>query len=224
MDYSSEYQTALKLASSLRYSEAKQKLESVLSGQPDNIDALILLGKVEYYLGYFSSSRRRFETVLTSNPGNFEAYYGLQFFVERKRRIWTIAAWFTSIVLLLLLGVFINISIKNSFNRFEAGISKQREYYLEFEKALSNKTLDILDNLNQYANNLDEFNMNTEQGMEKLRKSLDGLENKIKERFLEIENNQFEYYRSTLIEIQDLKQKVLKLEEENSGTGSALPE
>ena len=47
MDYSKEYQVALKLASALRYEEAGQKLKFILSEHPDNMDALILLGKVE---------------------------------------------------------------------------------------------------------------------------------------------------------------------------------
>jgi tetratricopeptide (TPR) repeat protein len=142
MDYSKEYQVALELASALRYEEAGQKLKLILEEHPDNMDALILLGKVEYYLGLFPSSRRRFETVLTHDPGNFEAYYGLRFFTERKRRLWTITAWLTSIFLFLSIAVFLNISIRAGFNRFEESFSEQNGYYYEALKETAHRLKD----------------------------------------------------------------------------------
>ena len=220
MDYSKEYQVALKLASALRYEEAGQKLKFILSEHPDNMDALILLGKVEYYLRLFPSSKRRFETVLTHDPGNFEAYYSLRFFTERKRRLWTITAWLTSVFLLLFIALFLYISIRSSFDRFEESFTEQSRYYLELEKELSDSMLCISDNLDQYVDDLDRLKENTELGIEKLGESLGDLDYKMEEQFSEFEDNQFEYYRTILIEIKDLKEIAGKPEDENFTAGS----
>lgn len=222
MDYSKEYQVALELASALRYEEAGQKLKFILSENPDNIDALILLGKVEYYLRLFPSSKKHFEAVLTHDPGNFEAYYGLQFFVERKKRLWTITAWLASIFLLLSIAQFLNISIRTGFDRFEESFTEQSGYYLELEKELTDRMFGISDNLDQYADDLDRLKENTELGIENLGASLDNLDYKMEEQFSEFEDNQFEYYRAILKEIKDLKEITGKLEDENF-TAEPLP-
>ncbi|MCK5672978.1 MAG: hypothetical protein KAH95_06365 [Spirochaetales bacterium] len=215
MDYSSEYQMALELASSLRYPEAKQKLESILSDQPDNIDTLILLGKVEYYLRFFPSSKGRFETVLTLDPGNFEAYYGLQFFVERKKRFWTITAWLASIFLLLSIAVFLNTSIRNGLDRFEEGFTAQSRYYLELEKELSDRMLGLSDNLDQYAGSLDNLEESLRSGMEVFKKQIGDFDIKQEERFLKFENTNFKYYRTISEEIKNLKEIAGRLEDGN---------
>lgn len=220
MDYSEEYQVALELASALRYEEAGQKLKSILSEHPDNMDALILLGKVEYYLRLFPSSKGRFETVLTHDPGNFEAYYGLRFFTERKMRLWTITAWITSIFLLLSIALFLNISISTGFDRFEESFTEQSRYYLELEKELTDRIFGISDNLDRYVNDLDRLKENTELGIENLGESLGDLDYKMEEQFSEFEDNQFEYYRTILIEIKDLKEIAGKPEDENFTAGS----
>ncbi len=219
MDCSKEYQVSLELASSLRYEEARQRLKSILSENPDYTDALILLGKVEYYLRLFPSSRRRFETVLTRDPGNFEAYYGLQFFNERKKRIWTAAAWVSSIFLLLFIGVLLNISIRNGFNRFEESISEQSRSYFEVEKELSDGMLGISDNLNQYADYLEKLKETLDSGTEDLNEQIADLELKQKEQFLKLEDNQLEYYRNISKEIKNLKEMVGRLEYGSSATG-----
>lgn len=208
MGYSSEYQTALELASSLRYSEAKQRLESILSELPEDMDALILLGKVEYYLRLFPSSRRRFETVLTRDPGNFEAYYGLRFFIERKRRFWTITAWLTSIFLLLSMAVFFNISISNGFNRLEERFSEQSGYFPELEKELSDKMLGMSYNLDQYAGDLDKLEDSLNSRIEVLNEQIGDLDLKQEEQFLIFEDTRFMYYRTILEEIKAIKEIV----------------
>ncbi len=213
MDYSKEYQAALELASALRYEEAGQKLRFILREYPDNMDALILLGKVEYYLRFFFSSKKRFETVLTHDPGNFEAYYGLQFFNERKRRLWTITAWLSSIFLLLSIALFLNISTRTGFDRFEESFTEQSRYYLELEKEQTDRMLGISDNLDQYVDDLDRLKENTELGIENLGEGLGDLDYKMEEQFSEFEDNQFEYYRTILKEIKDLKEIAGKLED-----------
>ena len=64
------YQYALSLALQSRYAEAAAKLREILREQPHHVPSLLLLGKVEYYLKRFSSSRERFEQVLSVDPQN----------------------------------------------------------------------------------------------------------------------------------------------------------
>ncbi|MDA3940696.1 MAG: hypothetical protein PF693_15535 [Spirochaetia bacterium] len=213
MDYSKEYQVALELASALRYEEAGQKLKLILEEHPDNMDALILLGKVEYYLGLFPSSRRRFETVLTHDPGNFEAYYGLRFFTERKRRLWTITAWLTSIFLFLSIAVFLNISIRAGFNRFEESFSEQNGYYYEALKELSDRMLGMSENLDQYAHDLDKLKESLDSGIEALNEQISDLDLKQEEQFSKLGDTQAKYYRTTSEEIKDLKETAHRLKD-----------
>jgi TolA-binding protein len=86
MDVKQEYAAAFELASTGRYREAHTKLLEILQNRPAYIDALVLLGKVEYYLKLYRDSRERFETVLTYEPGNFAAYFGLEYYRERARK------------------------------------------------------------------------------------------------------------------------------------------
>lgn len=84
-DCANEYQKALELAATSRYREAREKLRGILGEQPDFTEALILLGKVEYYLRRSASSRLCFETALIYEPDNSAAWCGLQFYRERRR-------------------------------------------------------------------------------------------------------------------------------------------
>lgn len=86
MDVTREYAVAFELASTGRYGEARSKLLEILQNRPAYIDALVLLGKVEYYLKLYRDSKKRFETVLTYEPGNFAAYFGLEYYRERARK------------------------------------------------------------------------------------------------------------------------------------------
>lgn len=86
MDVKREYAVAFELASTGRYGEARSKLLEILQHRPAYIDALVLLGKVEYYLKLYRDSKKRFETVLTYEPGNFAAYFGLEYYRERVRK------------------------------------------------------------------------------------------------------------------------------------------
>jgi len=206
MDYRGEYQTALELAASLRYKEAKQKLESILSEQPYNADALILLAKVEYYLRLFPSSVRRLETVLTQDPGNFEAYYGLQFFGERIKRQRLVTAWIISILLLLSIMIFTANSIKNRFDEVDQTAAQQNEYNLESWKALSDQILTLSNNLVEYSQKVDNLKKVFYTEAETLNEQLYDLGFEQKEQFLKLQNRQYEYYKSISGEIKDLKQ------------------
>jgi len=86
VDVKQEYAAAFELAATNRYREARPKLLEILQNRPGHIDALVLLGKVEYYLKRYSDSRKQFETVLTYEPGNFAAYFGLEYYKERARK------------------------------------------------------------------------------------------------------------------------------------------
>jgi len=215
MDYGKEYKVALELASALRYKEARQKLISILSENPDNMDVLILLGKVEYYLGLFTSSGRRFETVLTYDPGNFEAYYGLRFFTERKQRVWIITAWLASLFLFILVAVFLYYSMRTGFIKFEENFSKQNEYISEAREGFSNGMLGLSNNLDQYAKGLDRLKESLKSGLEVFDMQISDLDLKQEEQFSKLEDTQFKYYRTISEEIKELKETALSLEDIN---------
>jgi len=144
MDYDAEYKIALELASTSRYKDAREKLQAILSKKPDHINALILLGKVEYYLRLFSSSRKRFETVLTYNPDNIAAYFGLEYFKEKKRHIlfWTA---FVFIIMLTVFLFFFGAFVNRNLLHMEKNISQKIDTFVSSTEAYKKE---ILINLN----------------------------------------------------------------------------
>jgi tetratricopeptide (TPR) repeat protein len=78
------YENAVALAADRRYEEAKAAVESLLRDDPADAAALVLLGKIEYYLGHDRSSRKAFELALTHEPDNFAAYLGSRYYRERR--------------------------------------------------------------------------------------------------------------------------------------------
>ena len=100
------YRNALSLALESRYAEAAAKLLYILREQPQHVPSLLLLGKVEYYLKRFSSSRERFEQVLSVDPQNPAAWFALQFYSQRRRTVWLLGAAGCFFALLVLLGAF----------------------------------------------------------------------------------------------------------------------
>jgi hypothetical protein len=63
-------------------------------------EALILLGKVEYYLGHSAAPRRSFEIALSYEPGNTAAFFGIEYHRQRTGRLFLGAS-----VLLLLAAI-----------------------------------------------------------------------------------------------------------------------
>jgi len=119
------YSTALKQASESHFKKARQNLLKLLNSQPNHIDALILLGKVEFYLKKYKSSQHYFEMALTYNPANMEAYRGLEYYKERR---WKNFLFKLSIFLFALFafGLFFLYFIFNkNISLFEKNFSKQ---------------------------------------------------------------------------------------------------
>jgi tetratricopeptide (TPR) repeat protein len=117
MEIEKEYKTAVELASTGRYREALTLLSDILQEQPNHIEALVLSGKVHYYLKQFPDSRRCFETVLTYDPGNFAAFFGLEYYRERKRKIGFFSAFILISFFLVTSSVLLYININRSFER-----------------------------------------------------------------------------------------------------------
>ena len=208
LDFNREYQLALELASTMRYKEAGEKLKSILLEQPDNTAALILLGKVEYYLRLFPSSRRRFETALTYSPGNFEAYYGLQFFNERKKRLAIISAWTATVFLIILMVFFLNISIENRLNGLEVMVEGQFESSYTVGTRMLNEILALSDTLAQHIHEVKEMKEVTEALLEKHSEKIYNLELKQEFHFEKLKDNQLESLKTITSEINDLKEIV----------------
>jgi hypothetical protein len=75
MDRPDEYAMARELAITGRYREARDSLKGLLQSDPAQVEAFILGGKVEYYLGHPAASRRSFEIALSYEPGNTAAFF-----------------------------------------------------------------------------------------------------------------------------------------------------
>ena len=124
MNPEKKYQAALELATTSRYKEAERILVSLLEMQPGNVDALILLGKVEYYLRHYSASRTSFETALLYEPGNTTAYFGIQFFRERIRNIRNVVLLVAAFFLLAATGTVLFLALNASFRKGVSGLSE----------------------------------------------------------------------------------------------------
>jgi tetratricopeptide (TPR) repeat protein len=125
MDVKQEYAVAFELAATGRYVEARSKLLEILQNRPAYIDALVLLGKVEYYLKRYHDSRERFETVLNYEPGNFAAYFGLEYYKERARK----AVFYIAVIVLFIFfsagTAFLYFSLSVSFAK-KSGVLEQK--------------------------------------------------------------------------------------------------
>jgi tetratricopeptide (TPR) repeat protein len=110
-----KYKAAFEMAATGRHPEARVKLLEILDAQPAHTSALVLLGKVEYYLKLFDDSRKRFETVLLYDPGNFAAFHGLEYYKERSLKSLFYKAAVAVVILFLVISGILYISLKASF-------------------------------------------------------------------------------------------------------------
>ncbi|HAK46554.1 MAG TPA: hypothetical protein DCO79_11635 [Spirochaeta sp.] len=214
MDFRKEYHTALDLASALRYEEAREKLKRILSEHPDKTEALILLGKVEYYQRLFDSSRRCFEMVLTRDPRNFEAYYGLQFFLERKRRKWNLAAWIASLILIVTACIILSFSMRSYYQQYQERVEilgKQFDSLHSMELQLVEQIHKMSDIQQVYSNNL--LTLKEEMGGK-----IDNFELRQVEWCTELENIQSDRYRALLVNLEEIS---TMLEERATMVGDA---
>ncbi|MBA7547531.1 hypothetical protein ES705_39953 [subsurface metagenome] len=147
MDHDANYKTALELASTARHKEAREKLQELLMDRPGHIGALILLGKVEYYLRLFACSRSRFETVLTYDSGNLAAYFGLEYFKERKRRLFFLSAFALILVTFLISLFFSSAFLKRDLIQAEKSISRKIDTYVSASETMEKEILLKLDTL-----------------------------------------------------------------------------
>jgi tetratricopeptide (TPR) repeat protein len=97
MDRQTEYAAASELALSGRFREARDSLKALLQDNPAHVEALILLGKVEFYLRHTAASKQCFETALTYEPGSTAAFFGMEYHRRRARLLFLIVC----VVLLL---------------------------------------------------------------------------------------------------------------------------
>ena len=100
MDHQDTYAVANELALTGRYREARDSLTAFLQRNPSHVEALILLGKVDYYLGRPGASRRCFEIALEYEPDNMAAFFGLEYYRQRRRSL-----FFAACVVLLLAAI-----------------------------------------------------------------------------------------------------------------------
>lgn len=139
MEHDSEYNIAFELAATSRYEEAEEKLKKILEKAPGHVPSLVLLGKVLYYRRRRSSSRRCFETALMYEPDNLPAYFGLQYYKERR---WKLAASISfGIVLLASVGIFLffTSTIKRELTKDLLSVEKELSEKIEDLKSF-NKT------------------------------------------------------------------------------------
>lgn len=119
MDQQDEYAAASELALTGRHREARDSLKALLQSDPSHVEALILLGKVEYYLGHPAASRRSFEVALSYEPGNMAAFFGIEYHRQRTRSLFLCAA---VVLLLAAIGVataFLTHRLTSSMRQFD---------------------------------------------------------------------------------------------------------
>ena len=120
MDLQDEYAAASELAFTGRYREARDSLKALLQSDPSHVEALILLGKVEYYLGHPAASRRSFEIALSYEPGSMAAFFGIEYHRQRTRSLFLGAA---VVLLLAAIGVataFVTHRLTSSLRQLDA--------------------------------------------------------------------------------------------------------
>ena len=120
MDQQDECAAASELAFTGRYREAHDSLKALLQHNPSHVEALILLGKVEYYLGHPAASRRSFEIALSYEPGNMAAFFGIEYHRQRTRSLFLFAG---VVLLLAAIGVataFVTYRLTSSMRQFDA--------------------------------------------------------------------------------------------------------
>ena len=122
MDQQDEYAAASELAFTGRHRDARDSLKALLQSNPSRVDALILLGKVEYYLGHPAASRRSFEIALSYEPGYMAAFFGIEYHRQRTRSLFLGAA---VVLLLAAIGVataFLTHRMTSSMRQLDASL------------------------------------------------------------------------------------------------------
>lgn len=170
MNRTEDYKIALELASCSRYEEARDKLRRILGHHPADVQCLVLLGKVEYYLRLFRSSRSRFETALTYDPGNMAAFFGLRFYEEKIRRRVFVVSLVGVLLLLLLAGGFYAFRVDSSLDGLDGKLGRleqtagqdrtaaraSRELVLEKLNAVSRRLSALEDRTSELAGTVEE--------------------------------------------------------------------
>ncbi len=164
------YREALSLALKTQYREAAARLSELLREHPRHVPSLILLGKVEYYLRRFSSSRRRFEQALSLEPENPAAWFGLQYYAQRRRTVLPFGVLGISVGALVLIGALFFNSLRQSIEsdlkgmeehlagrllqveRLVAGEAEAREH---IDEALLNNAEGLSEALERYGSSLE---------------------------------------------------------------------
>ncbi len=213
MNHDTGYRIALELASTSRHKEAREKLEEILLDKPDHIGALILLGKVEYYLRFFSSSRSRFETALTYDPGNLAAYFGLEYFKERKRKLFFLAAFALILITFLISFFFFSAFLKRNLVEVEKSLSGKIDSFVSTTEATEK---DILIKLNALSDQLEQAVDSIEGDQQEASAEIAALNRYL----LELRSRQTEIIASTNFlastisrEMEELKQKLETISE-----------
>lgn len=213
MNHDTGYRIALELASTSRHKEAREKLEEILLDKPDHIGALILLGKVEYYLRFFSSSRSRFETALTYDPGNLAAYFGLEYFKERKRKLFFLAAFALILITFLISFFFFSAFLKRNLVEVEKSLSGKIDSFVLATEATGK---DILIKLNALSDQLEQAVDSIEGDQQEASAEIAALNRYL----LELRSRQTEIIASTNFlastisrEMEELKQKLETISE-----------
>jgi hypothetical protein len=70
------------------YQQAMQEAELALQLQPDNIHALLCLGKAHYHMNDFKIAEEEFKEVIKIFPLSFDAYYNLGLLYNRQNRFY----------------------------------------------------------------------------------------------------------------------------------------
>lgn len=209
------YRAALNLALEARYREAAVKLSELLREHPQHVPSLILLGKVEYYLRRFSSSRRRFEQALSLEPANPAAWFGLQHYAQRRRTVLLLGVLGIWIGVFALAGVLFFGSVRRSVAsdlkgteerltgrllELERSVAGEQEARERSDKALRGNVAGLSETLERYGS-----------GLEAIERRLDSAFSAVSERLEELADLQTELNRELRADIRELRSQIGEL-------------
>jgi len=120
MDQRDGYASARELALTGLHREAREALKALLVCDPSHVDALILPGKVEHYLGHSASSCQCFEIVLSYDADNMAAFFGIEYYRQRRRSVVHIACMAILIAAIAAATALLSHRMTSSFRELDA--------------------------------------------------------------------------------------------------------
>jgi len=126
MDQQTDYAAATELALTGRFREARDSLTALLQSNPAHVEALILLGKVEFYLHHTAASKQCFETALAYEPDNAAAFFGIEYHRRRSRLLFLLACVVFLFASTAAAAAFLTLRLSEATDRLDGRLEASR--------------------------------------------------------------------------------------------------